>query len=399
MLSVGLFADSQLPGVDIQDGLFRSGFQDWSLLGYQTIAILSIMGWAASWSSIFFYVVGCSFSKSLKDPRTGLRVIAEEEERGADWYLHGVVDQEALEELAKKTDEDEDSFDDDVKAEYGHDPILRVSFDEKDNDDDDLNSLSFNSSSQVLEDQFDNDGAHEFNDVAMVTTTKKKETRHRKPLLTRKSDMYFRESIENEYKSPRKHRGGNVCFLDNTEQSRGDTGHDNEGDFSPQFTQPQRIGDFDGISSKISEEGSGDADAANEIEGQGEEEPTTAVSRTKSRAESSFSNTEPTANTTTTARAGTTLDSGNLMRRHYRGSNSFDRMLGQSSSRRMVSSSSRMLGTTSGRLSTSYRATSGDSSTTTTPSGRTSTHNTTTRPGIVRQKSSRNMSEELRIWR
>lgn len=102
LLSVGLFADSQLPGIDVMDGLFRGG--GFKLLGLQVLMIVSTIGWSLMWSTSFFYFVGISISRDWKDPRKGLRVDATEEERGADWYLHGVLDQKAVEDFGDGDD-------------------------------------------------------------------------------------------------------------------------------------------------------------------------------------------------------------------------------------------------------------------------------------------------------
>lgn len=92
LVSIGLFADSELIGIDVMSGLFRGG--GFELLGCQLLAIISTVGWAVLWSTCFFYLVGTALSGDLKDPREGLRVDAKEEECGADWYLHGVVDRQ-----------------------------------------------------------------------------------------------------------------------------------------------------------------------------------------------------------------------------------------------------------------------------------------------------------------
>ena len=51
MLSAGLFADSNLVGIDVMDGLFRGG--GFKLLGIQTLAIVATVGWALLWSTCF----------------------------------------------------------------------------------------------------------------------------------------------------------------------------------------------------------------------------------------------------------------------------------------------------------------------------------------------------------
>ena len=111
-----MFADSKLIGIDIIDGLFRGG--GFRLLGLQLLAIVSTIGWSLMWSNAFFYVVGVAYSKDFKNPRVGLRVDRAEEERGADWYLHGIMDTEAhLQDVYK--DEVPDNADEDG-VDIGH---------------------------------------------------------------------------------------------------------------------------------------------------------------------------------------------------------------------------------------------------------------------------------------
>ena len=103
LISVGLFADSQLIGIDVMDGLFRGG--GFHQLGLQVLTIVVATGWALMWSTSFFYLVGISLSRDWRDPRKGLRVDHDEEVRGADWHLHGVIDQEAyMADLEKEND-------------------------------------------------------------------------------------------------------------------------------------------------------------------------------------------------------------------------------------------------------------------------------------------------------
>jgi len=94
LLSVGFFADSKLPGVKVMDGLLRGG--GFKLLGLQVVAILCTVGWALMWSTWFFYFVGVIFSHDWRDPRKGLRADPEEEDQGADIYLHGIIDRQEV---------------------------------------------------------------------------------------------------------------------------------------------------------------------------------------------------------------------------------------------------------------------------------------------------------------
>jgi len=94
LLAVGLFADSQLPGVEVMDGLFRGG--GFELLWLQVEAIVCTMLWAIMWSTSFFYIVGIILSRDWKDPRKGLRIESKEEAEGADFYLHGVINHQDI---------------------------------------------------------------------------------------------------------------------------------------------------------------------------------------------------------------------------------------------------------------------------------------------------------------
>lgn len=114
LLAVGLWADSQLPGsIDIQDGLFRGG--GFNLLGLQLLAIVATIGWSLMWSVVFFYIVGISLSRNYRDPRKGLRVDPEEEERGADWVLHGVIDHHVKADYTENDDDNCSFFDEDER--------------------------------------------------------------------------------------------------------------------------------------------------------------------------------------------------------------------------------------------------------------------------------------------
>ena len=112
LISVGLFSDSRMAGVNVKDGLFYGG--GFELLGLQLLEIISIIAWGIMWATFFFYTVGVILSKDWKNPRKGLRVEEEEEERGADWFLHGVVDMQALAEDVSVS----------VKKRIVHDPAL-----------------------------------------------------------------------------------------------------------------------------------------------------------------------------------------------------------------------------------------------------------------------------------
>jgi len=103
LLAVGLFADSELPGVEVKNGLFRKG--GFELLGLQVVTIVCTTAWAIMWSTCFFYIVGIILSRNWRDPRKGLRVTCEEEEQGADLYFHGVINRN---EVYTDSSDDED---------------------------------------------------------------------------------------------------------------------------------------------------------------------------------------------------------------------------------------------------------------------------------------------------
>ena len=115
LIAVGFFADSQLVGIDVMDGLFFGG--GFKLLGVQLLVIVATTGWAVMWSTCFFYLVGIALSRDWKNPRKGLRVDLVEEERGADWHLHGVLDKAPLDIV--NTDGSISSADEDPFADHG----------------------------------------------------------------------------------------------------------------------------------------------------------------------------------------------------------------------------------------------------------------------------------------
>jgi len=90
LLAVGLFAQNELPGIVVKNGLFHGG--GFELLGLQAVAIVLTIAWAIMWSTSFFYIVGIILSRDWRDPRKGLRIEPKEEAEGADLYLHGVID-------------------------------------------------------------------------------------------------------------------------------------------------------------------------------------------------------------------------------------------------------------------------------------------------------------------
>ena len=93
LLSVGLFADGDLPAVNVDDGLFRGG--GLHLLGVQMLEMVSVMGWSICCATPFFYLMGIMLSGNWRDPRSGLRIGDEEEAMGADRSLHGCCDESA----------------------------------------------------------------------------------------------------------------------------------------------------------------------------------------------------------------------------------------------------------------------------------------------------------------
>jgi len=89
LLAVGLFADGNMPGVDVMDGLFRGG--GFKLLGLQILAIVSILAWSAVTVTPFYYFLGVYLSKGeWRKPRIGLRLSEEAFMEGEDKRLHGI---------------------------------------------------------------------------------------------------------------------------------------------------------------------------------------------------------------------------------------------------------------------------------------------------------------------
>ena len=89
LVAVGLFADGNMPGVDVMNGLFRGG--GFKLLGLQIFAIVSILGWSAATITPFYYFLGVYLSKGQwRNPRIGLRLSEEHEMEGEDKRLHGI---------------------------------------------------------------------------------------------------------------------------------------------------------------------------------------------------------------------------------------------------------------------------------------------------------------------
>jgi Amt family ammonium transporter len=88
LCAVGLFADGELPGIEVDSGLFRGG--GFQLLGVQCLGIVTVIGWSVFCTAPFFYLIGVAVSRDPLNPRAGLRVTVKEEMLGADAYLHGI---------------------------------------------------------------------------------------------------------------------------------------------------------------------------------------------------------------------------------------------------------------------------------------------------------------------
>jgi len=89
VLAVGLFADSELPGVEVRAGVFRGG--GFELLGKQMLLVLSIIGWSVLTMNPFFYLIGIICSGDWRNARVGLRVDPGDEVTGLDYVVHGCV--------------------------------------------------------------------------------------------------------------------------------------------------------------------------------------------------------------------------------------------------------------------------------------------------------------------
>ncbi|CAE7713046.1 AMT1-1, partial [Symbiodinium sp. CCMP2456] len=86
LIAVGLFADGSLPGIEVDDGLFRGGSP--RLLAVQLLCAVSIIGWSLAVVTPFFYLLGVAFSGSWRRPRRGLRVDPQDEIAGIDRSYH-----------------------------------------------------------------------------------------------------------------------------------------------------------------------------------------------------------------------------------------------------------------------------------------------------------------------
>ena len=81
LVAVGQFADGDMPGVDVMNGLFRGG--GLKLLGLQVLAIVSIIAWSVVTITPFYYFLGVYLSKGeWRNPRIGLRLSEEHEMEG-----------------------------------------------------------------------------------------------------------------------------------------------------------------------------------------------------------------------------------------------------------------------------------------------------------------------------
>ena len=69
-MAVGLFANSQFPGITVRDGLFHGG--GFAQLGSQCLEIVAIIAWSTAVVTPFFYIVGVALSRQPKNPRAGL---------------------------------------------------------------------------------------------------------------------------------------------------------------------------------------------------------------------------------------------------------------------------------------------------------------------------------------
>jgi len=88
IIAVGLFADANLPGVDVKNGLFHGGGLE--QLGLQLVEVLAMIGWSLATAIPFFYICGVVVSRDWKNPRKGLRMPVKEEIEGPDKFLHGL---------------------------------------------------------------------------------------------------------------------------------------------------------------------------------------------------------------------------------------------------------------------------------------------------------------------
>lgn len=88
LAAVGLFADGELPGIQVANGLFCGGSA--RLLGVQMLLAVSIIAWSLVTMLPFFYLLGMAFSRrcDFRSVRAGLRVDPRDEVLGLDHVMH-----------------------------------------------------------------------------------------------------------------------------------------------------------------------------------------------------------------------------------------------------------------------------------------------------------------------
>ena len=84
LIATGLFCE-RTPQFSKYSGLFKSG--NWKFLGVQILAIVCITSWAAISTFLQLYIIDKIF---------GLRMSDEEEEAGADYYVHNIRYEETV---------------------------------------------------------------------------------------------------------------------------------------------------------------------------------------------------------------------------------------------------------------------------------------------------------------
>jgi ammonia channel protein AmtB len=91
LVAVGLFADSQLPGITVGDGLFYAG--GLKQLGLQVLAIAVVCAWSFTIMFPFFWLVGVAYGGTWRNPRKGLRLNFEDAgDHQADPHLHDCLE-------------------------------------------------------------------------------------------------------------------------------------------------------------------------------------------------------------------------------------------------------------------------------------------------------------------
>lgn len=86
-----MFADANLPGITVRDGLFYGG--GLTQLGVQILAIAVVWAWSFGTMFPFYWLAGVVFGGTWRNPRKGLRLdFVDTEDHQADPHLHDCLE-------------------------------------------------------------------------------------------------------------------------------------------------------------------------------------------------------------------------------------------------------------------------------------------------------------------